>query len=103
MFSKGHLVAEGPIELLGRGTPTGGKFQIEVKASPITGELTEAIKNIKGVVNVESSDDTLLISCENDLRPVIAKTVVNNDSLLSEMKIEEYDLEEIYLKYFRES
>ena len=103
MFSKGHLVAEGPIDLLGRDATTGGKYRIEVKASPITEKLTESIKNIKGVVKVESSDGLLLISCEDDLRPEIAKTIVNSDSLLSEMKIEEYDLEEIYLEYFRES
>jgi len=52
---------------------------------------------------VESSENSLLISCDEDLRPQIAKTIIDSDSLLVQMKIEEYSLQEIYMKYFRES
>jgi ABC-2 type transport system ATP-binding protein len=62
----------------------------------------KSIKNIKGVTNVESSGDQLLISCDKDLRPQIARTVVDSGSLLIQMKIEEYGLDDIYMKYFRE-
>jgi hypothetical protein len=43
------------------------------------------------------------VSCNDDLRPQVARVVVDSGSLLVQMKIEEYGLEEIYLKYFRES
>ena len=68
-----------------------------------TSKLISSIKNIKGVIDVESSGDLLLVSCDEDLRPQVARAVVDSDSLLVQMKIEEYGLEEIYMKYFRES
>jgi hypothetical protein len=88
---------------LGRETIAGGKFQIEVQASPITSELVDALKKIKGVLKVKSSDNSLLITCDEDLRSQISKMIVDSDSLLTGMKIEEYGLEEIYMKYFKES
>ncbi len=103
ILSKGHLVAEGSIDQLGREAIAGGKFRIELQVSEPTLKLISSIKKIKGVSNVESSGDQLLISCDEDLRPKIARAVVDSDSLLVQMKIEEYGLDDIYMKYFRES
>jgi len=103
ILSKGHLVAEGSVDQLGREAIGGGKFRIQVQVSEPTSKLMKSIKNIKGVANVESSGDVLLISCDEDLRPQIARTVVDSDSLLVQMKIEEYGLDDIYMKYFSES
>jgi len=103
ILSKGHLVAEGSIDQLGREAIAGGKFRIELQVSEPTRKLINSIKKIKGVSNVESSGDQLLISCDEDLRPKIARAVVDSDSLLVQMKIEEYGLDDIYMKYFRES
>jgi ABC-2 type transport system ATP-binding protein len=102
IMSKGKLVVHGPIDILGRTAISGGKFQIEVEASPITDELIKKIEAIKGVIKVEHSDNKLSITCEEDLRPQISKTIIECESLLSGMKIEEYALEEIYMKYFSE-
>jgi hypothetical protein len=55
------------------------------------------------VTSVESSGDLLLISCDKDLRRQIAKVAADCDSLIVQMKIEEYGLDDIYMKYFRES
>ena len=103
IMSKGRLVAEGSVDQLGRETIGGGKFRIEVQVSEPTSKLMKSIKKIKGVTNVESSGDVLLISCDEDLRPQIARTIVDSDSLLVQMKIEEYGLDDIYMKYFSES
>lgn len=103
ILAKGRLVAEGTVDRLGRDALGGGKFRIEVQVSQPTGKLISSIKNIKGVIDVESSGDLLLVSCDEDLRPQVARTVVDSDSLLVQMKIEEYGLEDIYMKYFRES
>jgi ABC-2 type transport system ATP-binding protein len=103
ILAKGRLVAEGSVDRLGRDALGGGKFRIEVQVSQPTSNLIRSIKNIKGVIDVESSDDLLLVSCDEDLRPQVARTVVDSDSLLIQMKIEEYGLEQIYMKYFRES
>jgi len=103
ILSKGHLVAEGSVNQLGRETIGGGKFRVEVQVSEPTSKLVKSIENIKGVTNVKSSGDLLLISCDKDLRPQIARTIVDSDCLLVQMKIEEYGLDDIYMKYFRES
>jgi len=103
ILSKGHMVAEGSVDQLGREAIGGGKFRIQVQVSEPTSKLMKSIKNIKGVANVESSGDVLLISCDADLRPQIARTIVDSDSLLVQMKIEEYGLDDIYMKYFSES
>jgi len=102
ILSKGHLVAEGSVNQLGRETIGGGKFRVEVQVSEPTSKLLKSIKSIKGVTNVETSGDMLLISCEKDLRPQIARTIVDSDCLLVQMKIEEYGLDDVYMKYFRE-
>jgi ABC-2 type transport system ATP-binding protein len=102
IMSKGRLVAEGTIDQLGRETIGGGKFRIEVKVSEPTSKFLKSIKSIKGVTNVESSGDLLLISCDKDLRSQIARAAVDSDCLLVQMNIEEYGLDDVYMKYFRE-
>jgi ABC-2 type transport system ATP-binding protein len=103
ILSKGHLVAEGSVDQLGREKIAGGKFRIELQVSETTRKLISSIKKIKGVANVEISGNQLLISCDEDLRPQIARAVVDSDSLLVQMKIEEYGLDDVYMKYFREA
>ncbi len=102
ILSKGHLVAEGSVEELGREKIGGGKLRIEVQVAEPSRKLVESIKKVKGVTGVESTDNLLLISCDTDLRRQISKVATNCDSLIVQMKIEEYGLDEIYMKYFRE-
>ncbi|MBM3119469.1 MAG: ABC transporter ATP-binding protein [Chloroflexi bacterium] len=103
ILAKGRLIVQGSINELGREAIGGGKVRIEVQVSQPTPKLIESIRNIKGVTGVESSDDLLLISCDEDLRRQIAKVVADSDSLLIQMKLEEYGLDDIYMKYFRET
>jgi ABC-type multidrug transport system, ATPase component len=103
ILAKGHLIAEGPIDRLGRQTSGGGRYRIEVQVAQPTPELVELIKGIKGVVDVTVSTDSLLITCDMDLRSQIAKTIVDSGSSLIGMKIEEYSLEKIYKRYSREA
>jgi ABC-2 type transport system ATP-binding protein len=103
ILARGRLIVEGSIDELGREAIGGGKIRIEVQVSQPTSKLVESIRNIKGVTGVESSDDLLLISCDEDLRRQIAKVVADSDSLLIQMKLEEYGLDDIYRKYFRET
>ena len=97
------MVVEGLIDELGKKAMGGGRFMIEVQIGEITQKLTESIRRIKGVVSVERSDGLLLISCQEDVRPKIAKTIVDNGGLLTHMKIQSYALEDIYMKYSREA
>jgi ABC-2 type transport system ATP-binding protein len=103
ILAKGHLVAEGPIDRLGREAIGGGRYRIEAEVAELNPKLIDSIKRIKGVSEVQASGNSLLIGCDKDLRGEIAKVIVNSGSLLVGMKIEEYSLERIYKKYSREA
>jgi len=102
IISKGQLVVEGPLDQLGREALAGGQFMIEVQLTEITSDITDCIKKIDGVATVERSGDLLLIGCNTDLRPQIARAIVEANGLLVQMKIQSYALEDIYMKYFTE-
>ena len=102
ILAKGRMVAEGELDQLGREALGGERFRIEVQLAETTSALIDCIKRIEGVVDVEKSGELLLVSCSEDLRPQIAKTIVDNNGLLVQMKIESYALEDIYMKYFGE-
>jgi len=102
ILAKGRLVAEGSVERLGREAVAGGRFRVDVQVAEPNAKLVKSIKQIRGVLNVEESGNSLLVGCNADLRPQIAKAIVEAGGSLIEMKIEEYGLEEIYRKYFRE-
>jgi ABC-2 type transport system ATP-binding protein len=99
---KGKMVASGTIERLGKKALKRAKSEVEVQASPITPELVDSIKHIGGVTGVEKSADMVLVDCDRDVRPQIAKTVVESGASLLHIRMRDYGLEEIYMKYFRE-
>lgn len=100
ILSDGKKVADGTIEELGRKMLGGGRYRIEAEVVSMNEELVEKFKNLKGVVSIDVKDNALHFICEEDLRPQIAKTIVNSNCLLIQMKIQDYVLEEIYLNYF---
>jgi len=100
---KGRMVVEGKLDQLGREAFGGGRFRVEIQLAETTSALVNCIKRIKGVIGVERSGDLLLVSCQEDLRPQIAKAIVDNNGLLVQMKIQSYALEDIYMKYFSEA
>jgi ABC-2 type transport system ATP-binding protein len=102
ILSKGKVVIEGSMDKLGREALAGGRYIIEIETVQPTPQLIDAIKGIKGVLKVEAKDNTLLISTESDLRAEIAKAVVQNNMPLIQIKVQEFSLDDIYMKYFRE-
>jgi len=102
ILAEGRMVAEGPLDQLGREALAGGRFMIEVQLAETTAALIDCIKQIEGVAGVEQSGDLLLISCLEDLRPQIARAIVDANGLVVQMKIQSYALEDIYMKYFGE-
>jgi ABC-2 type transport system ATP-binding protein len=102
IMMKGKMVAEGPIQQLGRQTLGGGKFQIEVKVQEVTAGLIDNIKAVSGVLGITQKENELLVSCEKDLGPQVAKAIVDSGALLLQLKVQSYSLEDIYSKYFAE-
>lgn len=102
ILSKGKMVMEGALDELSKKT-AGGLFVVEVQLTEVTPVIVDAIKKIDGVSGVERTGDKLAVNCSKDLRPQIAKTIVDSNGLLVSMSIQSRSLEDIYLKYFREA
>lgn len=100
---QGRLLVKGSPDQLGKDSLDGSQFKVELKLTETTQGIIDAVKRIKGVLSVDKTEDKLLIGCSKDLRPQIAKAIVEADGLLVEMKIQSYALEDIYLKYFKEA
>jgi len=102
ILSKGKIVIEGAIDKLGREALAGGRYMIEAETIEPSPQLIDVIGAIKGVTKVEAKDNVLVISTDADLRAEISKAVVQNNFPLIQMKIKEFSLDDIYMKYFRE-
>jgi len=102
ILAKGKMVIQGAIDKLGREALAGGRFQIEVETENPGEKLIKVIRGLKGVLGVEAKGNVLSISTEADLRRQVSKAVVENNYPLIQMKIQEFSLDDIYMKYFRE-
>ncbi len=103
ILSKGEMVIQGSIDQLGREAMAGGRFSIDVETVSPDEKLVGAIKEVKGVRSVQVEENRLLISTDTDLRAEISKAVVQMDFPLIQMKIQEFSLDDIYMKYFKEN
>ncbi|MFA5316420.1 MAG: ABC transporter ATP-binding protein [Dehalococcoidales bacterium] len=103
ILSGGKLVVEGSLDELSKKAQGESRYRIEVETGESAIGLVDIIKGISGVSSVSVEDKRLLVNTDTDLRSEIAKTVVANNVPLVEIKIHELTLDEIYMKYFRES
>ncbi len=101
ILSKGKLVVQGSIAELSK-KAAAGRCRIEVETKQPTPELVENIKKLNSVSGVDIKGDSLLVSADTDLRPDIAKIVVQSNLPLIQMKIQQLNLDDIYMKYFHE-
>ncbi len=101
IIAKGKLVVEGSIAELGK-KAAAGRCEIEVETKQPTPELVENIKKLPGVTRVDTNGDVLLVCANTDLRPDLAKVVVQSNLPLIQMKIQQMNLDDIYMKYFHE-
>ncbi len=103
ILSKGKMVIEGTIDKLGREAMAGGRYVIEIETVEPKAELADIIRKVQGVEKVEADGNIFNISTNSDLRSQIAKAVVDSNALLVQMKLHEFSLDDIYMKYFKES
>ena len=102
ILSKGKIVVQGHIDELTREAMTGGRYRIELETTETTPQLIDTIKGVKGVSSVEVEGNQLLINTDSDLRTEIARVVVQSNIPLVQMKIQDFSLDDIYMKYFHE-
>ena len=102
ILSKGKMVVEGSLDDLGREALAGGRYRIEIETTQPSPQLVDLIKGISGVINVETEGNMLSISADSDLRAEIARLVVESNIPLIQMKVQEFSLDDVYMKYFHE-
>ena len=102
ILSKGKMVVEGSLDKLGREALAGGRYRIEVETTQPSPKLIDIISKVPGVRKVETKGNLLSINADSDLRAEIAKVVVQSNTPLIQMKIQEFSLNDIYMKYFHE-
>jgi len=103
ILARGKMVIEGSLDQLGRQAFAEGRYRIEVETTQPSSQLIDTISGIDGVIKVETEGNRLLINTESDLRAEIAKIVVQSNIPLIQMKVQEFSLDDIYMKYFHEN
>lgn len=102
ILARGKLMVEGTLDVLGREALAEGRYRIEVETDGTSPQLVEVIGKIKGVRNVEADGNFLHVTTDSDLRAAISKVVVDSGAALIQMKVQEFSLDDIYKKYFKE-
>jgi ABC-2 type transport system ATP-binding protein len=100
LFVAGRMLAEGDIASLSRQLFAKEPVLIETRVTPGSESLLAKLADIEGVTRVEQSGDTLLLSCQFDCSPEIARVVVESGESLRHLAQKEYGLDEIYHRYF---
>ncbi len=102
IMSKGELVLEGSLDELTKKVARGARYSIEVETAVPSPQAVKVIKKVAGVVKAEAKENFLIISASDDLRPEIAKVMVQNGFPLVNMTIHGFTLDDVYMKYFKE-
>ena len=98
LFNNGKIGLTGRVEDLLRNV-IGGSHVIRVEAQG-TG-LSEAIARVPGVTRVTSEPTCLRIEANGDLRPEVARAVVQAGGRLSMIDAGHASLEDVYTRYFQ--
>ena len=98
LFRKGRMELVGSVPELARQV-LGGAFRIRVRAAGPG--LVQALGRIPGVLRVTEEAHGYLLETERDLRPEVARAVVEAGGKLFELELEEPSLDEIYRAYFQ--
>jgi len=103
ILSKGNLVADGPIDRLGRDAATAGRYRMEAEVDDLKPAVVEAVRRVAGIEEVETSGNSLVATARSDMRGQVSRAIIDSGALLLGMKIEEFNLEKIYKRYSKEA
>ena len=102
ILSKGKMVVEGSLDELGREALAAGRYRIEVETTEPGPQIIDTIGKMSGISKVEAKGNRILINADSDLRAEIAKVVVQSNIPLIQIKVQEFSLDDMYMKYFHE-
>jgi ABC-2 type transport system ATP-binding protein len=102
IFSKGKMVASGSVDKLGRDALRKGKFNIILPIAQLAANVCAEIQNIPDVVAVESMGESTVVTADDNIGKQLEEVVLRCTGLKIQMKVEKFELEEIYMNYFKE-
>jgi len=102
IINDGRIVASGTTEEIGENLMKSRQVEIRVSGDPE--RVKEAIGKVNGVKGIYETDGVYTIDIEKDVevRPELARSIVNSGLDLLEMKSKSYSLEEVFLKLVTE-
>jgi ABC-2 type transport system ATP-binding protein len=98
----GKLVAADTIENLSNKVSSKEQVTVEFELTKIIPSLIQDIKNIDGVTSVEQENSKLYVHMSRNNSKAVSETIMKHNSTILMMKQKEHDLEEIFLKYYKE-
>ncbi len=102
LFHRGRMVLEGSVQELAQRV-LGGGYRVRVEAAGPAEALMGALQKVRGVLEIRHPDDEVYeLTARQDLRPEVARAVVEAGGRLRSLELEEPNLEEIYARYFQE-
>ena len=103
IFSRGQLIATGPVDKLGREALRKGNYHIILPIAQLADRVRAEINKIPGVCSIDSVEDSTVVAADDDISAELGRVVLEATGLKVQMKVEEFDLEDIYMKYFEGS
>jgi ABC-2 type transport system ATP-binding protein len=103
IFSKGQMIASGPVDRLGREVLRKGNYHIILPIAQLADRVRNEITRIPGIRSIESVSDSTVIAADDDISAELGRVVLEATGLKVQMRVEEFELEEIYMKYFEGS
>lgn len=96
VIDRGRLVAEGTeAQLRGKGA---SQFEVLVEIEGNHAAIASSLSSIPGVTQVQDRNSSLILSCSHDVRPEIARKVIEAGGRLLTLNKKEAELETLFLK-----
>ncbi|MBN1690147.1 MAG: ABC transporter ATP-binding protein [Dehalococcoidia bacterium] len=103
IFSRGQLIATGSVDKLGREALRKGHYHIILPIAQLADRVREEINRIPGVRSIDSVADSTVVAADDDISAELGRAVLEATGLKLQMKVEEFELEDIYKQYFKGS
>ncbi len=102
LFHRGRMVLEGTVSELAKKV-LGRAYRVVIEAEGSPQAILEALEKVPGQVGVRHLQDSRYeVEAESDIRPEVAKAVVQSGARLFGLDVEAQSLDEIYARYFEE-
>ena len=101
IINEGKIVTENSIEDLGEKMNT--KKELILKVKKTSDDLITKLKSLEGVTQVEKRHDEIVLDTEpkDDIKDQVAKVVIENSAGLIELKENDFNLEDVFIKLTR--